>query len=560
MKNNLPGDRDLLEERTRELRESEERFRPVYGEDSRFLERRVSNRDISERKQTEESLRIMAEMLDNAPGSITVHDMDGRFLYGNQKTFSLHGYDRDEFMAINLHDLDVPESEALIGQRMRLIQEKGEAAFEVSHFRKDGTVFPLEIFTKNAIWAGKPAILSIATDITERKKVEAEREKMQGQLNQAQKMESVGRLAGGIAHDFNNMLGVIMGQAEMALEKMDLDDPLFPELQEIWKAANHSADLTRQLLAFARKQMVSPKVIDLNETIEGMLKMLRRLIGEDIDLIWRPGPGLWPIKIDPAQIDQILANLCINSRDAIKDVGKVVIQTETASFGDIGCTAHPDCIPGEYVLLAVKDDGCGMGKQTLDNLFEPFFTTKEVGKGTGLGLATVYGIVKQNNGFIDVQSTPGEGTIISIGLPRHAGDFGNSQITGSTTTAQKGSETILVVEDEPGVLKMTTMMLKRLGYAVLTAKTPGEAIRLSAELSGKIELLITDVVMPEMSGRDLAKSLLRLYPNLKILFMSGYTADVISHHGVLEEGLNFIRKPFFKHELAAKVRETLDGE
>lgn len=408
---------------------------------------------------------------------------------------------------------------------------------------------------------GAPVCRVALSDISERKRAEEEREKLHAQLNQAQKMESVGRLAGGVAHDFNNMLSVIIGSTELAMGTVTSDDPLHDALQEIFNAARHSAELTGQLLAFARKQIISPKVLGLNETIEGMLKMLRRLIGEDIDLAWLPEGRLWPVKMDPAQLDQILVNLCVNARDAIAGVGKITIETDNVTFDEAYCADHAGFIPGEFVLLAVSDDGCGMDRQTLDNLFEPFFTTKDLDKGTGLGLATIYGIVLQNNGFINVYSEPEKGSTFKIYLPRYE------------TTAEpirkkeepmapdaQGSETILVVEDEPAILRMSMMMLERLGYTVLTATTPGEAIRLAEAYPGKIHLLLTDVIMPEMNGRDLAKKLLTLYPHLKRLFMSGYWANVIADGGMLDAGVHFIQKPFSMNEFASKVRQALEGE
>jgi PAS domain S-box-containing protein len=405
---------------------------------------------------------------------------------------------------------------------------------------------------------GKPLMMmGTHQDITERKRAEAERENLQAQLAQAQKMESVGRLAGGVAHDFNNMLGVILGHTEMALEKTALTDPLHDDLAEIRKAALHSADLTRQLLAFARKQTVAPKVIDVNDTIAAMLKMLRRLIGEDIDLAWMPGGELWPVKVDPAQVDQILTNLCINARDAIAGVGQLTIETGKAVFDEAYCAGHAGAVPGEYVLLAVSDDGRGMDAETLSHLFEPFFTTKALGQGTGLGLATVYGIVKQNHGFIDVYSEPGQGTTFKIYLPRHAAQPAPIAKEGEAGAAAQGTETILLVEDDPAILKMTTRMLERLGYTVLAARTPGEAIRRAREHAGRIDLLMTDVVMPEMNGRDLATNILSRYPDIRRLFMSGYTADVIAHQGVLDPGVHFLQKPFSMQALGVKIRDAL---
>jgi PAS domain S-box-containing protein len=414
---------------------------------------------------------------------------------------------------------------------------------------------------KVATWTedGKPLLMSgTHQDITIRKQAEEEREKLQAQFVQAQKMESVGRLAGGVAHDFNNMLSVILGHAELALMKADPAQPLHADLVEIQKAAQRSADLTRQLLAFARKQIVAPRILELNDTVAGMLKMLQRLIGEDIDLAWLPGAKLWPVKMDSSQIDQVLANLCVNARDAIDGVGKVTIETDNIAFDEAYCADHAGFVSGEYVMLAVSDDGRGMEKEVLEHLFEPFFTTKGVGEGTGLGLATVYGIVKQNQGFINVYSEPGTETTFRIYLPRHVGKAAQARLEGPAEPVSSGQETVLLVEDESAILNMGRKMLEKLGYLVVTAGTPGEAIRLAEEHAGEIHLLRTDVVMPEMNGRDLARRLLSLYPDLKRLFMSGYTANVIAHRGVLEEGVHFIQKPFSMKDLGFKVREALE--
>ena len=386
-----------------------------------------------------------------------------------------------------------------------------------------------------------------------------EKRKLQDQLAQSQKMESVARLAGGVAHDFNNMLGVIIGHTELAMGQVDASQPLFASLREIRTAAERSAALTRQLLAFARKQTAAPQVLDLNETVAGMLNMLRPLIGEDIDLTWQPAGGACAVKMDPSQIDQILANLCVNARDAIAGVGRIRIETGLATFDSDYCVHYPECIPGEYVALTVSDDGSGMDRETLSNIFEPFFTTKEVGRGTGLGLAMVYGIIKQNNGFINVTSQPGEGTTFRLYLPRHAVPAGDGQEQKEAAQAQGGHETVLLVEDELSILDMTRMMLERFGYRVLAASSPGEAIRLAQTHDGEIRLLIVDVIMPEMNGRDLARQLTALYPQLACLFISGYSGDVIAHHGLLEDGIHFIQKPFAMQDLAAKVRQVLDA-
>jgi PAS domain S-box-containing protein len=394
------------------------------------------------------------------------------------------------------------------------------------------------------------AAIELVEDITEKLSLES-------QFRQAQKMEAVGMLAGGVAHDYNNMLGVILGYTELALSKVDPALPLHADLEQILKAAMRSTDITRQLLAFARKQTIAPVVLDLNRSVESMLKMLRRLIGEDIDLAWLPATGLCPIKMDPAQVDQILANLCVNARDAIADVGRVTIETRNAVFDETYCAHHAGFVAGEYVLLVVSDDGCGMDEETLDQIFDPFFTSKGVGRGTGLGLSTVYGIVKQNNGFINVYSEPGKGTTFKIYLTRYADHAVDTPPVRTTEIPLSRGETVLVVEDEPALLALTKRMLGTLGYRVLAAGTPGEAIGVAEEHAGEIQILITDVVMPQMNGRDLAGRMQSLYPDMNILFMSGYTADVIVHRGVLDKGVNFIQKPFSMKDLAVKVRDAV---
>ena len=397
-------------------------------------------------------------------------------------------------------------------------------------------------------------------DITERKRSEEKQKKLLNQLNQAQKMESVGRLAGGVAHDFNNMLSLIIGHAELSLEQLNQDNPLFNAIKAIRNAAGRSADITRQLLTFARKQVVTPRVLDLNATVAGMLNMLKRLIGEDIDIVWLPGSDVWPVKMDGSQIDQILANLCVNARDAIDGQGRIAIETGNISFDAAYCAQHSDAKIGDFVMLAVSDNGHGMDKETQGKIFEPFFTTKAQGEGTGLGLSTIYGIAKQNHGCITVFSEPGNGTTFKIFLPRHTADTAEPQIKSHTTSELvRGNETILLVEDDPAILNIAKSLLKRLGYQVIAVSTPGEALQEAKKHTGKIHLLVTDVIMPEMNGQELAGALASIFPKLKILFMSGYTSDVIAHHGVLDEGINFIEKPFSLQKLADSVRKALDN-
>jgi PAS domain S-box-containing protein len=412
---------------------------------------------------------------------------------------------------------------------------------------------PKRMSDGGTLWHG------IISDITDRKHAEENEVLLQNQLQQAQKMESIGRLAGGVAHDFNNMLTIIVGHSELGLSRLDPNHQVRDDFIEIRRTAERSADLTRQLLAFARKQTIAPNVLNLNETISGTLKMLQRLIGEDINLIWNPELSLWQVKADATQINQVLANLCVNARDAIPGIGVITIGTGNICTDESYQIPFLDMVPGEYVKFSVSDSGTGMDKETLAHIFEPFYTTKEQGKGTGLGLATVYGAVKQNGGFIDVQSEPDAGTTFTIYLPRHEGK--SKQVLNYTEleSVPKGNETILLVEDELAILNIVKMVLSVNGYNVLTANTPGEALKVAREYSGEINLLLTDVVMPEMNGRDLAKNTLSLFPGIKRLFMSGFTSDVIAQHGVLDEGVHFIQKPFNMNILATKVREVLDS-
>jgi two-component system, cell cycle sensor histidine kinase and response regulator CckA len=507
-----------------------------------------------------ESEKRYRRLFESAKDGILILDADtGMIVDVNPFILDLLGYTYEAF--VGRHLWDIGEFKDIVASRISLqeLQAKGYIRYEDLPLQtRDGSRIHVEFVSNVYLVDNQKIIQCNIRNITERKQAEMEREKLQAQLLQAQKMESVGRLAGGVAHDFNNMLGVILGHTELALLKVDEDSDLISDLNEIQKAATRSADITKQLLAFARKEIISPKQIDLNDTLESMLNMLRRLIGEDIDLVWQPGAHLWPVKMDPSQIDQILANLCVNARDAIAGVGKLTIETGKKTFDEEYCNDHLGFIPGDFVLLAVSDNGCGMNKDTLDNLFEPFFTTKEMGKGTGLGLATVYGIVKQNNGFINVYSEPGQGSTFKIYLPRLVADKDVDKAVPVKTAAAGGYETILLVEDEPTILKMTRMMLEKKGYSVLTAAAPAEAMNLARTHSDKIHILITDVVMPGMNGRDLAGKITDFYPDIGLLFMSGYTANVIAHHGVLDDGVAFIQKPFSMADMTAKVREVLD--
>jgi two-component system sensor histidine kinase EvgS len=360
-----------------------------------------------------------------------------------------------------------------------------------------------------------------------------------------------------VAHDFNNLTAIVLGYGEMLLGQLPPEDPARRSAEQIVEAGRRSAALTRQLLAFSRRQVLQPVVLDLNGLLRNLEKMLGRLIGEDIDLVWRPAAEVWPVKIDPAQVDQILANLCVNARDAIADMGKITIETGQATLDAASCAEHDGCAPGEYVLLAVSDNGRGMEKEVLAHVFEPFFTTKGVGEGTGLGLATVYGIVRQNSGFISIASEPEKGTSFRLYLPRHEGAIDEMRPESEVETPYGCGERVLLVEDDRAIREMSEKMLENLGYLALAAGTPGEAMRLADEHAGDIDLLITDVVLPEMNGRDLADRLHASHPKLRTLFMSGYTANIVARQGVFGDGVPFMQKPFTLKELALKVHEAL---
>jgi PAS domain S-box-containing protein len=471
--------------------------------------------------------------------------------------FELLGYEKSErfdYTRVNReihHPEDLPHITAWL-QGCLASGEIHHGPKEYRLRRRDGKTIFVQARVAVRYKQGRPAeIFGTIQDITDRRKLE-------DQLRQSQKMESVGRLAGGVAHDYNNMLSVIMGYTELALAKTVPGDALRADLEEILQAARRSAEITGQLLAFARRQAIAPVALDLNAAVALLLKMLRRLIGEDIALTWRPGPDLWPVRIDPSQLNQILANLCVNARDAIGDIGAISIETANVSLDTAYAETHPDVPPGDYVLLMVGDDGHGMDKDVLAHLFEPFFTTKTLGKGTGLGLATVYGIVQQNGGAINVYSEPGKGSTFKIYLPRHVGQAVAVPKPEEAQISKGRGETLLVVEDEEPILALTRKLLENMEYRVLTAGSPEEALALARRHDGPIHLLISDVVLPQMNGRELADRLRSMHDGLKCLFMSGYTADLIAYRGVLDQGVHFLQKPFSAKYLARKVRQVLD--
>ncbi len=442
-----------------------------------------------------------------------------------------------------------------------MVRKRGHFRGELELVRKDRSRIPVETVV-SAMKTPEGSITGyvvVNRDISERMKAEEEKSTLQEQLRQAQKLEAIGRLAGGIAHDFNNVLTVIKATCQISLLGLDERDPLYGNLKEIESSADRAADLTRQLLAFSRRQVMEMEVLDLNDIIRGLNKMLHRLLGEDIELVASLRERIGKIKADRGQIEQVIINLAVNARDAMPDGGKLTIETADVELDEEYARTHIDVQPGRYVMLSVNDTRVGMTPEVKARLFEPFFTTKEKGKGTGLGLATVYGIVKQSGGHIWVYSEPGQGTTFKIYLPR-VDEALTEKKKEVNEEIPRGSETILVVEDEEKVRNLAVLILKGRGYKVLEASDGGEALLICEKYKEPIDLILTDVVMPRMNGRELAERLKEIHPEMKVLFMSGYPENVIVHHGVLEEGVNFVHKPFTLEGLARKVREVLDKQ
>ncbi|MHB1025793.1 MAG: PAS domain S-box protein [Desulfobacteria bacterium] len=521
--------------------------------------RRSVRRATQSLRESEERYR---ELFENANDIIYTHDLAGNFTSINKVAEQALGYTLDEALKSNMFSILAPEYVDVVRQMMsRKVAEGSQTQYELEVVCKDDRRVPLEVSTRIIYRRGKAVgVQGIARDITDRKRAEAEKEKLQSQLQQAQKMEAVGRLAGGVAHDFNNLLTVITGYSELLLRKIGKESPMYGDLDEIKRAGERAALMTRQLLAFSRKQIIEPKVIHLDHLVAEMHKMLTRLIGEDISIQVTTGKSTGSVKVDPGQFQQILMNLAVNARDAMPGGGKIVIETANVDLDAGYCASHPYVTPGRYVMLSVSDTGKGMSEEVKAHIFEPFFTTKAKGSGTGLGLATTYGVVKQAGGSIEVYSEVGIGTTIKIYLPRVEEQAVKPVNDDRPTDLPGGTEMVLVVEDEDIVRNLCVQILERLGYRVLQARNGTEAIAEVRGYGDRIDLLLTDVVMPGMNGSELATQLVRHHPEMKVLFTSGYTDDAIVHHGVLDEGVMFIGKPYTPLALARKVREVLDGE
>ncbi len=511
--------------------------------------------EISERKRTDAALREsearVRRVIDSSLLGMLFWDLDGRVLDANDQFLQTVGYSREDLLGggLDWKALTPPEWEPADRKALEEIVRLGRCTpFEKEYFRKDGTRVP--ILLGGVLLAGESREgVSFVLDITDRRQLEQ-------QLRQAQKMEAVGRLAGGVAHDFNNLLTVILGECDMLLEEVSAEHPTHQPLAEIRKAAERAAGLTRQLLSFSRRQLVEPTVFNPNTLVTDTEKMLRRLIGEDIDLETRTAPRLGNVRADRGQIEQILVNLVVNSRDAMPQGGKLLIETSNVRLDEDYTRGHADVTPGEFVVLSVSDTGSGMTEEVKQHLFEPFFTTKEHGKGTGLGLATSYGIVKQFGGHIGAYSEVGVGSTMKVYLPRVQEDPTSADV--STQALRGGKETILVVEDEEAVRRMAARVLTSKGYSVIQAGDGEEALRVLASHSGPVHLVLTDVVLPKMGGRVLAEQVRALYPNTRVLFASGYTDDMILQHQLLQRDVQLIQKPFTAESLARKVREVLD--
>ena len=537
-------------------------FRP----DNYQIELELQNEEL---RRKDVSQARYYDLYDNAPvGYLTLIEQD-LILEANNTAGTLMGVARRDLFKRPITQFIFKEDQDIYYLFRKQIFKPDEPLMcELRMIKHDGTPFWVHMTTTAVAktddvfvvesFKGWPAFRVVINDISPLKQAEDKKKNIEKKLFQLQKEEAVGRLAGSVANDFNNMFGIIVGHAEMALEHVDNANPIHTHLMEIRKATMRSFELTKQLLAFAKKQSITPKVINIHKTIEGLLPMLQRLISKNIQLSWLHGAGTWPILMDPSQLEQILVNLVINANDAIVGTGKITIETGISHFDENYCSNYPDLSPGEYMRIGVGDDGCGMNKEILEHIFEPYYTTKSDDKGIGLGLSTVYSAVKQNKGFIDVYSEPGHGSMFLLYFPRFAEQSPTIKKNNQKEKVSVEQQTILVVEDEIAILDLTSKILEKMGYSVISANTPTQAINLARQHADKISLLLTDIIMPDMNGIDLVGYIKSFLPNLKYLFMSGYTANIIDYKNGLDIEKNFIQKPFSLKDLTVKVRKTLE--
>lgn len=530
-------------------------LRDSIGEQCGFLGSAV---DITQRKDAESALRhekiFFDRVINGLPCIFYLYDADLRLRRWNRNHETLLGYTAKEIEGFFVGDWHpTPELRQMAIEATRGIIEQGVAldAIESSLLHKNGTTIPFLLTGVRIESPDGPMMAGVGIDLTERRKLEE-------QLRQTQKLESVGRLAGGIAHDFNNILTTIMGNLDLGRMVLDPSSRVLSYMDNALRAAESAAMLTRQLLAFSRKETISPRVLDLNQVLQGMRGMLSRLLGEDIELTFDLSADVWPVLIDPGQLDQIILNLIVNARDAMADGGKLSVETGTVILDPSHALSASGAAPGEYVTLSISDTGIGMTEEVKGHIFEPFYTTKEMGRGTGLGLSTVFGAVKQNGGHIDVRSEPGRGSTFLIFLPKAKGSVAAAAPTGRCLETRGGTETIILAEDDAGIRAVAEESLSGLGYRILVCQDGRSALD-AALAAGTIDLLVTDLIMPDINGKELAKRMSSRLPKLRVLYTSGYTADIIGRHGMLEPGVEFLPKPYVPSELARRIRACLDG-
>ncbi|HWP43006.1 MAG TPA: ATP-binding protein, partial [Blastocatellia bacterium] len=505
-----------------------------------------------ETRRAEEQILFQASLLNQVRNVIIATDLEGKIVHWNRYAETLFQWKANEVIGKHFLDVTVPEAHKRQAEEIfQTIKAKGCWEGEFYKQRKDGSTFPAYMISTAIKNSKVEGIVGVSVDITERKQLEQ-------QLRQAQKMEAIGRLAGGVAHDFNNLLTAILGFSQLLLQRVGDDEISRREVEEVIKAGQRAAALTGQLLAFSRRQVMQVRALDMNCVVADLEKMLRRLIGEDIELRTSLAPNLARVNADPGQIEQVLMNLAVNARDAMPEGGKLTIETANVDLDQEYAESHLGVRPGQYVMLAVSDTGCGMDAGTQAQIFEPFYTTKEQGKGTGLGLATVYGIVKQSGGYVWVYSEVGVGTTFKVYLPQAGEAAEEPRPQPKPAQVLSGTETVLLVEDDIQVSKIATQVLSDLGYTVISTSNGKQALEIAGEVERNIDLVITDVVMPQMGGKQLAHELRAIRPNTKLLFMSGYTEGAVVDRGILDSGVSFLTKPFTPAELAGKVRQVLD--